>query len=85
MFKIRKNGSILEIGKIANFSTTIKYILNEKIYLSNQDEGMYVINLNNNQKEKIEQYEKCRYFIGKHGYIIDTSDLENIKIQTIEL
>lgn len=85
LFEIQENGTVKEFGKIADFSTQIKYIINEKIYLYNQQEGTYTMNLENNQKESAENYNSCRYFLGGYGYKIDDSNVEDIKIERIEL
>lgn len=85
LFEIQENGTVKEIGKFANFGTNLKYILNGKAYLYNQQEGTYIINLDNGQKESTEDYNTCRYFLGGYGYKIDNSNLEDIKIERIEL
>ena len=63
----------------------LKYIINGKAYLSNQQEGTYTINLKDKQKESAENYKECRYFLGGYGYKIDDSNEENIKVERIEL
>lgn len=85
LFEIEKNGTITEIGKISDFGTNIKYITNEKAYLYNQQEGIYTINLENKEKEDTENYDNCRFFLGGYGYKIYDSNLEDIKIEKIEL
>lgn len=85
LFEIQEDGIIKEIGKFADFGTDLKYILNEKAYLYNQQEGTYIINLEDGQKESAEDYHSCRYFLGGYGYKIDDSNLEDIKIERIEL
>ena len=85
LFEIKENSSVKEIGKIANLGTDIKYILDGKAYIYNQQEGTNIINLENNQKESAENYNNCRYFLGGYGYKIDTSNIEDIKIEKIEL
>lgn len=85
LFEIEENGTVKEIGKIDDFSTELKYISNGKAYIYNQQEGTYTINLETNQKENGENYKNCRYFLGGYGYKIDDSNLENIKIERIEL
>ena len=85
LFEIEETGTVKEIGKVADFSTELKYISNGKVYLSNQQEGTYIINLETKQKESAENYESCRYFLGGYGYKIDDSNLEDIKIERIEL
>ena len=85
LFQIQEDGTIKEIGKFVDFEIDLKYIINEKAYLSNQKEGTYIINLDNGQKESAEDYNSCRYFLGGYGYKIDDSNLEDIKIERIEL
>ena len=85
LFEIQEDGIIKEIGKFASFGTDLKYILNGKAYLSNQQEGTYIINLENGQKENADNYDGCRYYMGGYGYKIDDSNLEDIKIERIEL
>lgn len=85
LFKILEDGTLEKIGEIANFGTDLKYIINGKAYLSNQQEGVYTVKLENNEKENAENYNKCRYFLGGYGYIIDDSNKDDIKIERIEL
>lgn len=85
LFEIQEDGIIKEIGNFADFGTDLKYILNGKAYLSNQQEGTYIINLENGQKENADNYDGCRYYMGGYGYKIDDSNLEDIKIERIEL
>lgn len=85
LFEIKENGTIKEIGKIADFGTNLKYILNGKAYIYSQQEGVYTINIENKQKENSEDYKNCRYFLGGYGYKVDNSNLENIKIERIQL
>lgn len=85
LFEIQEDGTIKEMGKIADFETNLKYIINGKAYLSNQQEGTYTINLDDGQKESAEEYNSCRYFLGGYGYKIDDSNVEDIKIERIEL
>ena len=85
LFEVIENGTIKEIGKIADFGTNLKYILNGKAYMYSQQEGVYTINIENSQKENSENYKNCRYFLGGYGYKVDNSNLEDIKIERIEL
>ena len=85
LFEIQEDGTIKEIGKFADFKTDLKYIINGKAYLSNEQEGTYTINLKNNQKESANNYKDCKYFLGGYGYKIDDTNMENIKIERIEL
>lgn len=85
LLEISENANVKEIGQIANFGTDIKYITNNVAYLYNQQEGIYTIGLNDKTKEKDEKYKDCKFFIGGSGYKIDTSDIDNIKVEKIEL
>lgn len=85
LFKIQEDGTVENLGKIANFGTDLKYIINGKAYLSNQQEGTYTIKLENGEKEGSDNYNKCRYFLGGYGYKIDDSNKDDIKIERIEL
>ena len=42
-------------------------------------------NLKDGDKQSAEDYNKCRFFIGGYGYIIDASNLDDIKIERIKL
>ena len=85
LFEIQENGTVKEISKAIDFSIQLKYILNNKVYVYNDQKGMYTINLENNQEEIVENLKDCRYFLGGYGYKINTSNLEDIKIERIEL
>lgn len=85
LFEIKEDGTVQENGKFADFGTDLKYIINGKAYLSNQQEGAYTINLEDNQKESADNYKECRYFLGGYGYKIDDSNEEDIKVEKIEL
>lgn len=85
LFEIQEDATIKEIGKFSDFGTNLEYIINGKAYLWNEKERAYIINLDNGQKESAENYNTCKYFLGGYGYKIDDSNLENIKIERIEL
>lgn len=85
LFEIQDDATVKEIGNIANMGTELKYIVNKKAYLSTQQEGTYTINLENNQKETEENYNDCRFFLGGYGYKINDADINDIKIERIEL
>lgn len=85
LFEVKEDGTVQEYGKFADLGTDLKYIINKKAYLSNQQGGTYTINLDNSQKESAENYNGCRYFLGGYGYKIDDSNMEDIKIERIEL
>ena len=54
-------------------------------HIYNQQEGICIVNLEDNQKESVEDYNNCRYFLGGYGYKIDNTNLEDINLQRIEL
>ena len=85
LFEIKEDGTVQECGKLADFATDLKYIINGKTYLYNQQEGTYTINLEDNAKESAENYKECRYFLGGYGYKIDDSNEEDIKVERIQL
>ncbi len=85
LFEILYDGTWKELGKIQNFESDIKYILNGKVYMHNQQEGIYTLNLENNQKENNEAYKQCKYFLDGYGYKIDDANLEDIHIEIVQL
>ena len=85
LFEIKEYGTVQEYGKFADFGTDLKYIINGKAYLYNQQEGTYTIKLEDSQKEADDNYKNCKYFLGGFGYKIDDSNAEDIKIERIEL
>lgn len=85
LFKIEENGKAVELGKYADFGTDLNYIISDKVYISNQNDGASTINLKDGDKQSAEDYNKCRFFIGGYGYIIDASNLDDIKIERIKL
>lgn len=85
LFKIQEDGTVENLGKYVNFGTNLNYITNGKVYLSNQQEGAYTIKLENGEKESAENYKKCKYFLGGYGYKFDDSNMDDIKIERIEL
>lgn len=85
LFEIQEDGTVKEHGKFVGFETDLKYIINEKAYLSNEKEGTYTINLENSQKEFADNYKNCNYFLGGYGYKIDDSNAQDIKVERIEL
>ena len=85
LFEIKEDGTVQEYGKFADFGTDLKYIINGKAYLSNQQEGTYTINLEDNKKESADNYTNCKYFLGGYSYKIDDSNEEDIKVERIQL
>jgi len=85
LFELKEDGTIIEIGKIFNSKVELKYIANNKAYLYTEQEGLDIINLKNTELENSDNYKDCKYFFGGYGYKIDNSDLENIKIEKVEL
>ena len=85
LFELKEDGTVTEIGKIFNSEVELKYISNNKAYLYTNQEGIDVISLENAQLENSENYKDCDYFLGGYGYKINDSDMNNIKIEKVEL
>lgn len=85
LFEIDENGKINEIGKVDEKGTSLKYIVDGKIYTYTQSEGTYVFNVDDKQKQSKEEYNGYDYFVGGYGYKIDDSNLDEIKVNKIEL
>ena len=85
LFEIDENGKINEIGKVDEKGTSLKYIVDGKIYTYTQSEGTYVFNVDDKQKQSKEDYNSYDYFVGGYGYKIDDSNLDEIKVDKIEL
>jgi hypothetical protein len=85
LFEIDEDGNTTEIGNVNNLEETIKYIANEKLYASNQQEGTYIIDLENKNKENASNYNNCSFYIGGYGYKIENSEDEEIIIEKLEL
>ena len=77
MFEVKEDGTANEIGQYADFGTDLNYIINDKAYISNQNDGTSTINLKDGDKQLAEEYNNCKYYLG--GYIkkIDKSRKEN--------
>lgn len=85
LFEIEEDATVKEIGKIVDFNSEIKYIANKKVYIYNKQKGIYTIDLENSQEENKEEYKDYMYFLGGYAYKINDSDLEEIKVEKIEL
>lgn len=85
LFEIKEDGTANEIGQYADFGTDLNYIINDKAYISNQNDGASIINLKDGEKLSSEDYKNCIYYLGGYGYKIDNSDLDDIKVERIEL
>jgi hypothetical protein len=86
LFKVTENGSLQEIGQVAKFGTDIKYITYKGYaYIYNQQEGSSIINLETKQKEETDKIDGCRFFVAGYGYKLDDSNLEDIKIEKVEI
>ena len=85
MFEVKEEGTANEIGQYADFGTDLNYIINDKAYISNQNDGTSTINLKDGEKQKTEDYDNCKYYLGGYGYKIDDSNLDDIKVERIEL
>lgn len=85
LFEVKEDGTANEIGQYADFGTDLNYIINDKAYISNQNDGTSTINLKDGDKQKTEDYDNCKYYLGGYGYKIDDSNLDDIKVERIEL
>ena len=85
LFEIKEDGTANEIGQYADFGTDLDYIINDKAYISNQNDGTSTINLKDGDKQSAEEYNNCKYYLGGYGYKIDDSNLDDIKVERIEL
>ena len=85
LFEVKEDGTANEIGQYADFGTDLDYIINDKAYISNQNDGTSTINLKDGDKQSAEEYNNCKYYLGGYGYKIDDSNLDDIKVERIEL
>lgn len=85
LFEVKEDGTANEIGQYADFGTDLNYIINDKAYISNQNDGTSTINLKDGDKQLAEEYNNCKYYLGRYGYKIDDSNLDDIKVERIEL
>lgn len=96
LFELKEDGTISEIPnksitetfRVSENQTEFKYITSDKAYLYTYKEiykGLGVIKLEGGEILDEEKYSDCKYFLGGYGYKIDNSDLENIKIERVEL
>ena len=85
LFEVKEDGTANEIGQYADFGTDLNYIINDKAYISNQNDATSTINLKDGDKQLAEEYNNCKYYLGGYGYKIDDSNLDDIKVERIEL
>ena len=85
LFEVKEDGTANEIGQYADFGTDLDYIINDKAYISNKTDGASTINLKDGNKQSAEEYNNCKYYLGGYGYKIDDSNLDDIKVERIEL
>ena len=85
LFEVKEDGTPNEIGQYADFGTDLDYIINDKAYISNKTDGTSTINLKDGDKQLAEEYNNCKYYLGGYGYKIDDSNLDDIKVERIEL
>lgn len=78
--KLENKGTYKSLG-----TDTLKYIYNNKMYLSNQDKGTYTIDINTNKEENDDKIKDCNYFIGGNAYSI--KEIEGViqPIKTVNL
>ena len=85
LFEVKEDGTANERGQYADFGTDLDYIINDKAYISNKTDGASTINLKDGNKQSAEEYNNCKYYLGGYGYKIDDSNLDDIKVERIEL
>ena len=85
LFEVKEDGTANEIGQYADFGTDLDYIINDKAYISNKTDGTSTINLKDGDKQLAEEYNNCKYYLGGYGYKIDDSNLDDIKVERVEL
>ena len=85
LFEIKEDGTATELGKYADFGTDLNYIIDDKAYISTQNDGASIISLKDGDKQKTENYNNCRYYLGGYGYKIDDSNLEDVKVERTKL
>lgn len=85
LFEVKEDGTANEIGQYTDFGTDLDYIINDKAYISNKTDGTSTINLKDGDKQLAEEYNNCKYYLGGYGYKIDDSNLDDIKVERIEL
>ena len=85
LFEVKEDGTANEIGQYADFGTDLDYIINDKAYISNKTDGTSTINLKDGDKQLAEEYNNCKYYLGGYGYKIDDSNLDDIKVERIDL
>ena len=85
LLEINDDGSVTEVGKYADFGTSLNYIINDKAYISTQNEGASTISLKDGDKQNADDYNNCRYYLGGYGYKVDDSNLEDVKVERVAL
>ena len=85
LLEIKDDGSATELGNYVDFGTSLKYIINDKVYVLNQSDGAFTVSLKDGEKQNAEDYNKCRYYLGGYGYKVDDSNLEDVKVERVAL
>ena len=85
LFEIEQSGKVNELGTIDEIDANLKYVINGKLYVFTQQEGTSIIDLDSKEKQSVENYNGNVYFIGGYAYKIDNSNLDDIKVERIEL
>lgn len=52
LFEVKEDGTANEIGQYADFGTDLNYIINDKAYISNQNDGTSTINLKDGENSQ---------------------------------
>ena len=85
LFEIEQSGKVNELGIIDEIDANLKYVINGKLYVFTQQEGTSIIDLDSKEKQSVENYNGDVYFIGGYAYKIDNTNIEDIKVERIEL
>lgn len=74
LFEIDENGKIIEYGKIIPSTSNLNYILNQKVYIADQQNNTSVISLQDGKSLEENNYKNCNYYLGGYGYLINTAE-----------
>ena len=84
IFEIDRTGNVTEKGKIDNF-ISINYIINNKIYMLDEEGKTEIIDLENTENNNENNYSECNFFIGGYGYKINGPDTDELSIEKVQL
>lgn len=53
---------------------SLNYILNQKVYIADQQNNTSVISLQDGKSLEENNYKNCNYYLGGYGYLINTAE-----------